>query len=206
MRHLGTMLLETPRLLLRPFAVEDAKAMYANWASDSEVTKYLTWQPHKSVLATEELLRSWCVQYADPSYYMWAIVPRELSEPIGSISVVQKDDQAESVQIGYCIAKAYWQRGYTSEALEEVIRYFFEQVGVGRVEARHGVENANSGKVMRKCGMQYEGTLRKAGRNNQGICDMVYYGIVVGDFWSKRNSMLQQELHALSRTALGMPI
>ena len=49
MRHTGTQTIATERLTLRRFTMEDAENMYYNWACDPEVTKYLTWQPHKSV-------------------------------------------------------------------------------------------------------------------------------------------------------------
>jgi len=68
-----------------------------------------------------------------------------------------------------------------SEALNAVIDYLFVEVGLNRVVARHDTNNPNSGGVMRKCGMKYEGTSRASGRNNQGICDMVHYAITRND-------------------------
>ncbi len=56
--------------------------------------------------------------------------------------------------------------------------FFFGKVGVNRIEARHDPGNPNSGKVMMKCGMRYEGTLRSSDRNNQGICDASYYSLL----------------------------
>ena len=55
MRHTGTITLETPRLILRRFAAGDAAAMYRNWASDPEVTRFLTWPPHESLAVSEHL-------------------------------------------------------------------------------------------------------------------------------------------------------
>jgi ribosomal-protein-alanine N-acetyltransferase len=49
---------------------------------------------------------------------------------------------------------------------------------MNRVEARHDLNNPHSGGVMKKCGMRYEGTLRRADRNNQGICDTAVYGML----------------------------
>ena len=60
----------------------------------------------------------------------------------------------------------------------QVIAYLFETVGLNRVESRHDPRNPNSGAVMRKCGMTYEGTMRKSDRNNQGICDACHYAIL----------------------------
>ena len=62
-----------------------------------------------------------------------------------------------------------------------MIGCFFDVVGANRIECRHDPRNPNSGSVMKKCGMQYEGTLRCSDWNNQGICDACYYGILKSD-------------------------
>ena len=179
MKHTGTQKLETERLILRRFKKEDADAMYENWASDSEVTKFLTWPAHESPEVSLGIIEDWIKQYSDNSYYQWAIVLKENGdEPIGSISAVSVKEEISSVQIGYCIGKKWWHKGITSEALKAVMDYFFDAVGVNRIEARHDPKNPNSGKVMKKCGMKYEGTLRSADWNNQGICDACYYALL----------------------------
>ena len=178
MRHQGTKTIETQRLILRRFTVEDAPAMYRNWASDSEVTKYLTWPTHSSVEISHQILLDWAGQYADSTFYQWAIVPKELGEPVGSIGVVRLNEQAQLVHIGYCIGTNWWHHGITSEAMQAVMNYLFDEVGVNRVESRHDPRNPNSGAVMRKCGMKFEGTLRQSDWNNQGICDASWYGLV----------------------------
>ncbi len=181
MKHLGTQRMETGRLILRPFAMADAQAMYDNWASDPEVTKYLTWPAHGNLDISRMVLSDWVSHYGEEDYYQWAIELKDLGQPIGSISVVSKNDRAELVHIGYCIGKAWWHRGYTSEALKAVLDFFFDQVGVNRVETRHDPNNPNSGKVMEKCGMKFEGTLRQSDWNNQGICDASWYGLLKGE-------------------------
>ena len=186
MKPLGTKTLQTERLLLRPFAQDDASAMFANWASDPDVTKYLTWPTHTDVGATRLVLGDWASRYDDPTWYQWAIVPKELGEPIGSIAVVKRNDDVQSVHIGYCIGKRWWRQGFTSEALAEVIRFFFEDVGVNRVDSRHDPRNPNSGRVMARCGMRLEGTMRQADRNNQGLCDYCEYAILAEDYFAER--------------------
>ena len=59
MRHAGTQELETDRLFLRRLLPEDADMMYANWASDPQVTRFLRWEPHKNALETLGLLAAW---------------------------------------------------------------------------------------------------------------------------------------------------
>lgn len=178
MNHLGTKKTETDRLILRPFVMEDAPAMYRNWASDPEVTKFLSWPTYKSVDTAYEILDIWTKQYGDSTFYQWAIELKELGEVIGSISVVNQDDRVDMVEIGFCIGKAFWGQGIMTEAFRAVIAFLFDQVGVQRIEAGHDPNNPASGAVQRKCGLKYEGTFRRRIRSNQGITDVCWYAIL----------------------------
>lgn len=179
MEHVGTRPLETKRLLLRRFQLEDAQAIYQNWASDPEVTKYLMWPAHSGIDVTVRVLKEWLPTYESNHTYLWAITMKENgAEPIGSISVVQKDDRIAMAHIGYCIGRKWWNQGITSEAMKAVMDYLFDVVGVNRIESRHDPRNPNSGRVMKKCGMSCECTLRQADWNNQGICDACYYALL----------------------------
>lgn len=187
MKNLGTKTIETERLILRRFKMEDAEAMYKNWASDAEVTKFLTWPLHSSNEVTKKVLQDWINNYEKDDFYQWAIILKENGEePIGTISVVDKDEEVNMVHIGYCIGTKWWNRGVTSEALMAIIKFFIKEVGVNRVESRHDPNNPNSGKVMMKCGMKYEGTMRQADINNQGICDYSMYGILAKEYFQKK--------------------
>ena len=178
MKHCGTQKLETERLILRRFVIEDSAAMYRNWASDNAVTKYLTWPAHTSQEITKSVIEGWMNSYADERFYQWAIVLKDKGEPVGSIGVVHMNEDVSMMHIGYCIGKTWWNKGITSEALKAVMDFLFDTVDVNRIEARHDPGNPNSGRVMKKCGMKYEGTLRSSDRNNQGICDACYYGLL----------------------------
>ena len=181
MEHKGTQQLETERLILRRFTLEDVNAMYKNWASDDEVTKFMTWPAHPNTEVTGYVLGDWVSHYTDDDFYQWAIVPKDVGEPVGSISAVKVFDAVSAVEIGYCIGRKWWHQGITSEALKALIDFFFDEVGANRVQAVHDPRNPHSGGVMRKCGMKHEGTLRSLDRNNQGICDAEYYGILKSD-------------------------
>ena len=179
MKHCGTRQLETDRLILRRFVNEDAAAMYKNWASDDAVTKFLMWPTHSSEEISQGVTKDWVNSYSNEKYYQWAIVLKENGdEPIGSISVVDMKENISAVHIGYCIGRTWWNKGITSEALSAVMAFLFDEVDVNRIEARHDPRNPNSGKVMQNCGMKYEGTLRSADWNNQGICDACYYALL----------------------------
>lgn len=190
MTHKGTVTLETERLILRRFTQHDAEAMYRNWANDPEVTKYLTWPTHSDVSISKAVIDSWLPLYENPNHYSWAIVLKEIDEPIGSIAAVEQRDDIKMVHIGYCIGRNWWHCGYTSEALNRLVKFFFEQVGVHRIESRHDPRNPNSGKVMQKAGLQFEGVLRKSDQNNQGgYCDAAYYALLDEDYFGNQQNL-----------------
>ena len=87
MRHAGTQTIETERLLLRPLTPEDAPMMYANWANDPDVTRWLRWEPHKNVDETRELLAAWALLYPNGDYYEWGIVEKATGQLFGTIGV-----------------------------------------------------------------------------------------------------------------------
>lgn len=188
--HKRTQTIETPRLILRRAAACDAEPMFRNWASDPEVTKFLTWPAHDSVAVSQTIIENWILEYAQDNYYQWMIVLRDLGEPVGSISVVRQNERVDEVEIGYCIGKRWWHQGIVSEALSAVIEYLFTEVGVNRIAARHDPNNPHSGGVMRKCGMKYEGTHRSSDRNNQGICDAAQYAILRAE-WNKPRHFME---------------
>ena len=113
-------------------------------------------------------------------------MPKALGEPIGTISVVELDERTEKVHIGYCIGSKWWHSGYTSEAFSAIIPFFFETVKVNRIESQHDPENPHSGNVMKKCGLLYEGTLRKADWSNRGIVDACMYGMLASDYFTRK--------------------
>lgn len=181
MNKAGTGTIETHRLILRRFMPEDAEDMFANWASDPEVTRFLTWPAHRSAEVSRAILADWIPRYEDGGYFNWAIQWKENGRVIGNISVVRLEEHTETAEIGYCLGRAYWGRGIMPEALRAVTDYLFDTVGLNRVGANHDAENPKSGRVMEKAGMKREGLLRGYGKNNQGICDIVSYGILRAD-------------------------
>lgn len=182
MNHKGTKIIETKRLILRPFREDDGAPMFRNWASDPEVTKYLTWPAHETVEVSEWVVKSWANESNNPQIYQWAIELKQLHEPIGSISAVETDDRTGTATIGYCIGRRWWGQKITAEALQAVIAFFFSEVNANCVNACHDPHNPNSGRVMKKCGMVYEGTRRACGVNNQGVCDEAWYSILKKEY------------------------
>lgn len=187
MRNLGTVALETNRLIIRKFNENDGIYMYNNWASDDEVTKYLKWPTHKAKGMSNSYV-SWVMKNYekdnDNKVYDWVIELKEIGQPIGSIGAVNVNSEVESIQIGYCIGSKWWHKGIMTEAFTEVIRFFMEEVGANRLEARYDIRNENSGKVMEKCGLKYEGTLRASDINNSGVFDVAWYSILKDEYFA----------------------
>lgn len=161
LQNMGTKTIETERLLLRRFVIEDAQPMFNNWANDMDVCKFLAWNPHGNIEVTQEILSGWIAAYENDHVYNWAIEYKEIGQVIGSISAVHFSAKHQSCEIGYCIGKPFWSKGITSEALKAIMHYFFTEVGVNRIQAQHDILNAASGKVMKHAGMVLEGTLRQ---------------------------------------------
>lgn len=183
MNHKGTVKLETNRLILRRITMDDAQEMFDNWASNPNVTKFMTWPTHSDVEITKTVINYWIKNYENFTYYQWGIVIKETNELVGTISVVRFKEEINEVEVGYCIGEKWWHQGITSEALKEVIRFLFEEVNANRICAYHDVNNPNSGKVMLKCNMKYEGTLRQAVRRGNGeLSDLSYYSILKDEY------------------------
>lgn len=186
MNHKGTKTIETERLMLRKFTKDDVRYVYRNWTSDDAVTKYLRWPTHRDISVTERVLNEWIASYENPAFYQWAIELKSIGEPIGTISVVDMNEKLGIVHIGYCIGSKWWHQGITSEAFSAVIPFLFEEVGVNRIESQHDPNNPHSGNVMKKCGLKYEGTLRQADYNNQGIVDACMYSLLRDEYFSRK--------------------
>lgn len=181
MNKVGTQIIETDRLILRRFTLNDAEDMYNNWASDNEVTRFLTWPTHTNIDVTKFVLNDWIPRYEDGGYFNWAMEYKETGQVIGNISVVRLNENTEAADMGYCMSKAYWGQGLMPEALKAVMDYLFDVVDLNRIAACHDLNNPKSGRVMEKVGMIQEGIFRAAGKNNQGICDEVWHAMIKSD-------------------------
>lgn len=183
MNKKGTVELETERLILKKFTENDIIAAYNNWTSDDKVTEFLRWPFHSSIEVTQKVLFDWIKSYEDKKFYQWAIVLKEFGdEPIGTISVVDQNEKLSLVHIGYCIGRKWWNQGITSEAFSRIIPFLFNEVKVNRIESQHNPNNPNSGKVMVKCGLKYEGILRQADFSNRGIVDAAIYSLLSNEY------------------------
>ena len=160
MKHIGTKRLETERLILRRFNENDYHDMYKNWASEKLVARFMPWHHHENEEVTKNIVNMWINEYQNDTCYNWVIELKKTNEIIGTITVVNEWNENDCCEIGYAIGTKYWGNEYVKEALLKVIDFLFNEVGYHRIEAKHAINNPNSGRVMEKCGMVYEGTLK----------------------------------------------
>lgn len=140
--------LESKRLILRRLKEADAKDIFYNYATDPDVTKYLTWNEHENINVTESLLRQWVKEDENdyPNITRFGITLKGQDSIIGSIVLVKHGDDYE---IGYVLSKKYWNKGYMSEALELFLSYL-KKLGYKKVPITAQVSNIASNKVIQK--------------------------------------------------------
>lgn len=174
------MILETARLVLRPFQLSDA-ADVQRLAGAREVAAGTLTIPHPY---PDGAAAAWIAKHVEAKDPTFAITVRDTGELVGCIGlmVARDDDRAE---VGYWIGVPFWGRGYASEALEAILRYGFGELALNRIYAAHFSTNPASGKVMQNAGMQHEGHMRQVHKKWGSYIDVEMYAILRGDFLSR---------------------
>lgn len=150
--------LETDRLRLRHSVMEDAEAIFAEYAQDAEVTKYLTWRPTGNIEDTREHLRTSATAWKEGKAFQWVILRKEDDQLLGAVGVRV---DGHKVELGYVLARRFWGKGYMTEAVRAVVNWALKEEEVYRIWAVCDVENPASARVMEKAGMRREGILRR---------------------------------------------
>lgn len=178
--------LETPRLILRRLEMRDAPDLF-DYSRDPQVAKHVLWDAQTSVSEARAYVRYMLRRYRAGEPASWGIEEKETGRVVGTIGYMWYQRDNNACEVGYSLARRRWNRGYMTEALAEVLRFSFEELGVHRVEAQHEVENTASGAVMRKCGMRKEGTLRGRLYNKGRYVDVDLYAMLREDYarWAR---------------------
>ena len=151
-------LLETERIILRRWQDSDAEALF-KYASDPDVGPRAGWPPHQSVEESLEIIRS-----VFGGETMWAVILKETDEPIGCVGYLTPEMSNMPIgehdcEVGYWMAKPYWNQGICSEAMSLVIDYCINEKGYNTLWGTHFIDNPASGRVMEKCGFVEAGSL-----------------------------------------------
>ena len=151
--------IETDRLILRKFKESDYKAMFENWASDGDVAKNAGWPKHENPEDTKGLVKMWVDEYKEENTFNW-IIELKGKSPIGSITVIRKDLNNKTCEIGYNIGKEFWNNGYATEAIKEVVKYLFSLKLFDTITAQCFEFNIASSRVLEKNGFKRDCILR----------------------------------------------
>jgi RimJ/RimL family protein N-acetyltransferase len=150
--------LETQRLILRPIARGDALAIFAGYAQDPEVARYLIWRPHRRLTETEDYI-SRCLAASPVRSRTYALVGRAEGRLLGAFDL--RRPEPHRIDCGYVLARPYWGRGLMTEALAEVARWAMAEPDIWRIGAVCDTDNLASARVMDKAGLRREGVLRR---------------------------------------------
>lgn len=150
-----TPILETDRLILRPFREDDVTDVFEGWESDPDVARYMFWTSHNDIEKTREWLAFEIGQIEKQDRYRFAIVLKDTNTLIGT-ALVYYEEEVECWEIGYNLGKKYWGKGYTTEAMKRVIGFAAEELKITQIVGRYAKENPASGNVMSKLGFKYE--------------------------------------------------
>jgi ribosomal-protein-alanine N-acetyltransferase len=149
-----TPILETDRLILRPFCLDDAQEVFECWESDSDVAKYMFWTSHNDISQTVDWIKEELSKINADDWYRWAILSKRTGELLGT-GLIYVEEEYGKFEIAYNLGKKAWGFGYTTEAMQKVILFAKEELGIKEIMGRHAKENPASGQVLNKLGFIY---------------------------------------------------
>ena len=176
------LILETKRLILRPWEGADAEECY-RYAADPRVGPIAGWLVHKSVEDTRRIIRE--ILSAPETY---AIVWRETGLPVGSVGLFRGDlaTGADEMELGYWVGVPYWGRGIAPEASREVLRHAFEDLHLARVWCGYYDGNEKSKRVQEKLGFRYQWTTPDAPVPQMDETRVGHVNLLTRAEWEKR--------------------
>lgn len=175
--------LHTQRLVLRGFEEGDVEDVYT-YARNPNVGPPAGWAPHENRMESREAVRRFIRD--DDS---WAIVQRMDGRVIGAIGLYRdaKRNVYDARMMGYVLDEPYWGQGLATEAARAVLRCAFESFHLALVSAIHFPFNTRSRAVIEKCGLRYEGTIRRATQIYSGaVYDDVCYAITREEYFAEK--------------------
>lgn len=187
----GTMEIETERLSLRRFSIEDVDSVYRNWASDPLVQDAYG----EPVYESREEAGAWIrqvIQNYDQGAFRWAIIERSSGECIGQIAFFLTDEKNQFCEIGYCIGRAFQRRGFAVESTQAVIDYGFTRAKFHRIQICCREKNHASRGVIGKCGFVYEGMLRDYFCRHGSFESRLYFSLLEEEYLNMHNSHIDR--------------
>ena len=181
--HAGTVTIETERLILRRFEYSDIDSMLRNWIADEQTQ----WDYGEPFYSTADAVRNlfdtkYIISYSRDDYYRWAVIEKASGECIGQIAYYKVDSDNRNGEIEYVIGPAFQGKGYATEMTRAVIAFGFEEINFHRIEICCRTLNEASRRVIEKCGLTYEGTVRDCFWRKDHYEDKRVYSILKNEY------------------------
>ena len=172
--------LETERTILRKLRSEDEQDLFL-YASNDEVSRYTVWSTHRTIEDTRIYLARVLNKYNNKTVAPWGIEDKHTGQLIGTAGFMTWNLSHSKAELGYALSQDYWNRGYMTEVIREIISFGFNTMKLIRIEANCLPMNLSSARVMEKVGMTHEGTLRKSIFVKGTYEDLKLYSIIIDD-------------------------
>ncbi len=184
LNHVGTRIIETERMILRRFEYSDNLSMRKNWISNEKIQSLYSEPVYTTEEKVKELLDKYIGSYREDDYYRWAVIDKKSKECIGQIAYFLVDSKNHFAEIEYCIGEDYQCKGLATEATKAVIAYGFDQMNLHKVQICTKTINPASKRVIEKCGLTYEGTLRDYFYTDGQYVGRLFFSILKNEYKS----------------------
>lgn len=182
--HCGTEIINTERLILRPFKYNDIQDCLKNWIADEKIQAMYAEPVYKTESEVKTLFDKYISSYTNNDYYRWAIICKKNNECIGQIAYFLIENKNHFAEIEYCIGQAFQRKGLATEATKAVINFGFDKINLHKVQISVKEINLASQRVIEKCGFIYEGTLRDYFFIDNKYVSRLYYSLLRSE-WEK---------------------
>ncbi|MBC3887425.1 GNAT family N-acetyltransferase [Acetobacterium paludosum] len=149
-----TPILETPRLIFRPFSHDDAEDVFHGWENDPDVARYMFWTSHNDINLTKAWLSFETEKILADDWFRWGLVEKETDRLIGT-GLIYYEKEFKMFEVGYNLGKQFWGKGFATEAMSEILRFARENLKLKEIVGRYATENPRSEHVMEKLGFKY---------------------------------------------------
>ncbi|WP_459502678.1 GNAT family N-acetyltransferase [Bacillus sp. C1] len=170
-------ILETDRLKLRELTLLDAEIMFHYFEKES-VIRYFGMDSFQNMKQVKHTIQAFRKKYEEGSVIRWGIELKGTDQLIGTCGFHLINQNHNRAEIGYELDDTYWGKGYASEALQAILTYGFEKLGLIRIAAVVYTENEASHRLLKRAGFQEEGLLRKYMLQNGIAHDTVIYSLL----------------------------
>lgn len=180
--------IDTDRCRLRPINKGDARDILQLYSNPNVIRFTEHYQPMQTLDEAEWSIHFYRKGYAERWMYRWGITIKDVDVVIGTAGLHRVNREHHHSAIGYEIDEPYWNRGFTTEVVNSLVRYGFETFDLHRIEAELIPENLASARVLQKNGFRYEATRRQRLYNKRQFRDLDVYGILRHEWEAIQNN------------------